>query len=417
MSENQTAPTDASAAISSALATERLRNIRLVNRARVAILFVTLFVDLFFLATRPGHPGSVLLHSAWLVSAFGVALGSQRSDAFARRSASFVTFVDMPVFFLQMRSVFSALEQTAHAIDSRPISTGVTVYFALIILLSGMLLERRQLYLTLVLALVLLGCLQIEAGVYASNMAFAAVGLMATFGVAIATGNRTVALVTAVSDEQRRRERLGRYFSPQVAARLLDRHKDAGRGEIREVTVLFGDLRDFTAIGESMPGPSVVTLLNSVHEAMVEAIFANGGTLDKYMGDGIMAYFGAPMDQPDHAACALRCAAAMQTALGRLNERRALAGTPPLRMGIGVHSGGVVLGDIGAARRREYTVIGHTVNIAARLEQMTKETGVPVLISAETALRAGATSLLREVDTIAIRGQVEPMKVYTFAAP
>ena len=135
------------------------------------------------------------------------------------------------------------------------------------------------------------------------------------------------------------------------------------------------------------------------------------------MGDGIMAYFGAPLAQADHAARALRCARAMDASLRRLNQQRAAAGAPGLRLGIGIHSGRVVLGDIGAARRREFTVIGHTVNIAARLENLTKEIGRPILLSAETARRAGSVDGLSSVGPVEIRGQTEPMQVFALSEP
>ena len=126
---------------------------------------------------------------------------------------------------------------------------------------------------------------------------------------------RAIALVHTVSAEQRRLERLGRYFSPQVTSRLDTSGDAISAGESREVTILFSDLRDFTALSESLTSDQVVAMLNECHARMVETIFAFGGTLDKYMGDGIVAYFGAPVAQPDHAERAVSCAITMQAEL------------------------------------------------------------------------------------------------------
>lgn len=228
---------------------------------------------------------------------------------------------------------------------------------------------------------------------------------------AVFISRRSLTIASQYADEQKRRASLGRYFSPGVAERILQTGASEG-GEVRIVTVLFSDVRGFTSMSESMRGEEVVNFLNDYLSVMVGVIFKHGGTLDKFMGDGILAYFGAPIETADHAAVAVKCALEMQTALGEFNRKRTESGLLPIATGIGIHTGLAVLGNIGPEIRREYTIIGDTVNLASRIEALTKEKGKPILVSESTKIACAQGFSWTDAGTVSVRGKTEPVSLF-----
>ena len=206
----------------------------------------------------------------------------------------------------------------------------------------------------------------------------------------------------------------GRFVSPEVSAKLLAGQIELG-GEQREVTVLFSDLRDFTRLSEQYSAPAIVDLLNEHFSNVIQAAQENGGIVNKFGGDSTLIIFGAPVDMPDHADRALATAVAMQAALGRLNERRTKEGWAPLRQGIGVNTGMVVAGQIGSKARMEYTVIGDAVNLASRLQSMTKDLqGCDIVFSENTllALSDPPEWLVEDLGPIEVRGKLKAVRAY-----
>jgi len=215
-----------------------------------------------------------------------------------------------------------------------------------------------------------------------------------------------------VRREQERRVRLARYSSPAVVERILA-DPEVGMGSMvadeGDVSVLFADLTGFTTMAERLPPSEVVLILNQVFERLTSAVFALDGTLDKFRGDGMMAFFGAPLPMADHAERAVEAALQMQEALARLNEAR--EGVRPIKMRIGVNSGSVVVGDIGSPARKDYTVIGDVVNIASRLESSVALPG-QVVIGESTweAIRHAYTA--EALDEVMLKGKRKGVRPY-----
>jgi adenylate cyclase len=243
--------------------------------------------------------------------------------------------------------------------------------------------------------------------------------------VAVTAGDEVGVLedgVNALAGVLRDRERIlrtfGRVVDPAVRDRLLAGELEQG-GELRTATVLFSDLRDFTALAARTPAPEVVATLNEFFTAMTDGVRVCGGFVDKFIGDALLVVFGlfGPDDAERRgasAAAALRCADGMRADLVRLNAARVAAGRPPLELKIGVHTGPVVAGTIGAADRHDYTVIGDTVNVAARLQQLCRTHGRDLLVSETTHRLAAAAGEARRVvmrDAVVLRGRDEPVTV------
>lgn len=202
----------------------------------------------------------------------------------------------------------------------------------------------------------------------------------------------------------------GQYVSPEVKERI----KAAAASERKDVVVLFSDLRAYSAWSEAREPEEVVAQLNEYFDAMVRAIRGEGGVVDKFMGDAVMATFGGVLDVERPAAAAVRAARGMARALDTLNERWSEGGRSPLRNGVGIAVGPVVQGPIGSVDRKEFTVIGDTVNSAARLESATREHGVTLLVSdgVYDALDGKDRAGLHALGKIAVKGKTEKLTVY-----
>jgi adenylate cyclase len=235
----------------------------------------------------------------------------------------------------------------------------------------------------------------------------------------------SASVVWLYRDEQRRRrevrEAFGRYLSPAVVAQLAD---DPSRlvlgGEVRTLTVMFCDVRGFTALAERLDARGLTQFMNEYLSAMTDALLANGGTVDKYIGDAVMAFWNAPLDDPDHARHGARAALAMVDALAKINERRRTAAgerdeaCAEIKFGIGLATGDCSVGNFGSIHRFDYSAMGDQVNLAARLEGATKFYQTDVLASQSTRDLAPDLAWL-EVDAVRVKGKSEVARVHTLA--
>jgi adenylate cyclase len=224
----------------------------------------------------------------------------------------------------------------------------------------------------------------------------------------------SAALAIYLRERQARREavaQFSRFLNPLVVKQLLEQGGIQGSGQSREVTLLFSDIRGFTTLSEAKQPQEVVSILNRYFSLQVDVIFRHGGTLDKYIGDCIMAIWGAPLDDPQQARNAVACALDMADALQAFKHELGAADAN-FDVGIGVHTGPGVVGFIGSEKKREYTAIGDTVNLASRIEGLTKDAKRRILVSRDTMERCAGAFDFVSCGTFPVKGRAQPVELF-----
>ena len=243
---------------------------------------------------------------------------------------------------------------------------------------------------------------------------------VAVVGLQVSGFNLMAVLTGLMVDRQRRQQRerdflndtFGKYVSKEVRDEILGGRVTLN-GELKEVTVLFADLRDFTRLVETIPPREVVTVINTYFEAMSAAIVSHHGLVLQYIGDEIEAVFGAPVALENHQQCAIEAALEMRTRLSQVNLNLANQGYPPLRHGIGLHTGKVVAANIGSSQRLSYALVGETVNIASRIQDLNKDFDTDILIS--DAVRQGLDRciVMKPLSPVPVKGIREPLHLFS----
>jgi len=203
----------------------------------------------------------------------------------------------------------------------------------------------------------------------------------------------------------------GEYVSPEVLDRVMLEGARLG-GEVRTVSVLMSDLRGFTTMAERLPPEEISRIMNEYLTAMVDVIMSHRGIVSDFIGDGILAFFGAPSDDPEHAWHAVQTALGMQEALTRLNQAWEAEDRPRLAMGIAVNSGDVFAGNVGSPRKKKYAVMGDPVNTVSRMEGQNRELGTSILLSAATRDLVKGRVVVRERGAVAVKGKAQAVELY-----
>jgi adenylate cyclase len=210
----------------------------------------------------------------------------------------------------------------------------------------------------------------------------------------------------------------GQYVPPELVDEMAKNPEGYSmEGRKAELTVLFSDVRGFTTISEGLEPDELATLMNLYLGAMTEVIRGHRGTLDKYIGDAIMAFWGAPVADSDHARHAIIAALDMQVALLELNKELLVKGWPELKIGVGVNTGPMTVGDMGSPVRKAYTVMGDAVNLGSRLESITKQYGVGIIAGEGTYELVKKDFVFRELDRVKVKGKDEPVGIYEPVGP
>ncbi|OGR66569.1 MAG: hypothetical protein A2X31_04420 [Elusimicrobia bacterium GWB2_63_22] len=226
-------------------------------------------------------------------------------------------------------------------------------------------------------------------------------------------------MIVSLREKEMIRSTFGRYMSKEVVDGFLNGKVslELGGGELKEMTVLMSDIRGFTEFSEKLPPQEVVNLLNRYFTEMVQAIGANGGTVDKFIGDAILAVFGWPLSRQEHEKLAVAAALDMKARLAVLNAALVKEGRKPIAIGIAIHSGKAVAGNIGSQEKVQYTIIGDAVNVASRMESANKDYGTDLIVSQPVYLATGDHYEFRDIGEKPIRGRTEPVHIYQVLGP
>lgn len=224
-------------------------------------------------------------------------------------------------------------------------------------------------------------------------------------------GDRVNEMVRGLQEREELKETFSLCTSPEIASEIISAKAKTG-GELRNVTILFSDLRGFTTMAEKYPPEMVVESINRYFDEMTTAIIDNGGVVLQYVGDEIEAVFGAPNDDPEHAEKAVRAALAMRARLDALNQERSRNGADPLRHGIGAHTGPVLAGIIGSKHKISYAMVGDTVNIASRIQELNKEMNSDILISESTLRGLKSSHKISSPRRVSLKGKEKTIQVY-----
>ena len=301
-------------------------------------------------------------------------------------------------------------------LHTAPPGLAILTHVLLILLTIQLVIMSKHLYVKM-LGPILLASLYIYCAFYAFSSNYIVMMTAPLSSLMLAASlSFAYLLFTEGRDKQRVRTMLGQYVSPAVLGAVVDHYQDHLKAEVgseEQLSILFSDIRGFTSMSESIPAQQVVEILNHYFSAMTATIFDRKGTIDKFIGDAIMAFWGAPIRDEQHADHAVQAAIAMHARLTLVNDWLRQRNYPEIAIGVGIHSGKVILGNIGSEQKLDYTIIGDNVNLASRLEGLTKTYGCAIVISESTQTQLSQALPCYVLDLVRVKGKQVPIRIFS----